>query len=157
MRWQEPLHCRRQADSQGTSSVLYGDELKSQLCGLFPESVLSALYGFFVAAVKDGFVVSLFSAEQVIHNACELVSCGSDCLGFAELPSDASKELAEIVFGVMQRVRGHAQRSGNAAPDAATLGIEHLATTDLILRTKSQPGCKGGSIAKSGHIRADLA
>jgi hypothetical protein len=43
---------RSQADSQGTSSVLYGDDLKPKLCGLFPESVLSALYGFFVAAVK---------------------------------------------------------------------------------------------------------
>jgi hypothetical protein len=82
---------------------------------------LRTSWGFFVAAVKDGFVVSLFSAEQVIHNASEFVSCGGDCLGFAELPGDTPKELAEIVFGVMQRVRGHAQRSGNAAPDAATL------------------------------------
>jgi hypothetical protein len=37
-----------QADSQGTSSVLCGYELKPELCGLFPESVLSPLYGFFV-------------------------------------------------------------------------------------------------------------
>jgi hypothetical protein len=41
-------------------------------------------------------------------------------LGFAELASDTPKELTEIVFGVMQRVGRHAQRSGNAAPDAAT-------------------------------------
>jgi hypothetical protein len=33
---------------QGTSSVLCGCELKPELCGLFPESVLSPLYGFFV-------------------------------------------------------------------------------------------------------------
>ena len=78
------------------------------MCGLFPKSVLSALYGFFVAAVKDGFVVSLFSAEQVIHNPSELVSRGGDGLGFAELPSDAAKEFTEIVFGVMQRVGRHA-------------------------------------------------
>jgi hypothetical protein len=52
--------------------------------------------------VKDGFVVSLFRPEQVMHNACEFVSCGGDCLGFAELPSDTPKELAEIVFGVMR-------------------------------------------------------
>ena len=31
---------RSKPDSQGTSSVLYGDELKPELCGLFPESVL---------------------------------------------------------------------------------------------------------------------
>jgi hypothetical protein len=147
----------READSQGTSSVLYGDDLKPELCGLFSESVLSALYGFFVAAVKDTFVIGFPSAEQMVNNPSELVSCGGDGLGFAEFPSDTSKELTEIVFGMMQRVRGHAKRSGNAAPDVATLGVEHLATTDLILRTESQPGCKGGSIAKSGHICADLA
>jgi hypothetical protein len=68
--------------------------------------------------VKDGLVVSLFSAEQVIHNACELVSRGGDGLGFAELPSDTPKELTEIIFGMMQGVGRHAERSGNAAPDA---------------------------------------
>jgi hypothetical protein len=103
-------------------TVLHRDELKSEMCGLSAEPKLSTSYGFFVAAVKDGFVVSLFRAEQVIHNACEFVSCGGDCLRFAELPSDPPKELAEIIFGVMQRLRGHAQRSGNAAPAAATLG-----------------------------------
>src|SRR5664280_69149 len=56
----------------------------------------------------------------------------------------------------MQRVRGHASRSGNPAPDPATLRIEHLATTELVFRTESQPGCKGGSIAKPRHIGADL-
>jgi hypothetical protein len=54
--------------------------------------------------VKDGFVVSFFRAEQVIHHACEFVSGGGNGLGFAELPSDTPKELAEMVFGVMQRV-----------------------------------------------------
>src|SRR6267143_1265866 len=151
------LKTNRHADSQGTSSVLHRDELKSQLCGLSAEAKLRTSQSFFVAVVKDGFVVGFFGAEQVIHNPSELVSRGGDGLGFAELPGDTPKELAEIVFGVMQRVRGHAQRSGNAAPDAATLGIEHLATTDLILRTKSQPGCKGGGIAKSRHLCANLA
>ncbi len=53
--------------------------------------------------MKDGFVVGFFSAEQVIHNACEFMSCGGDRLGFAELASDTPKELAEIVFGVIAR------------------------------------------------------
>jgi len=97
-----------QADSQGTSSVLYGDELKSQLCGLSAEPKLRTSQSFFIATVKDGFVVSLFSAEQVIHNPSELVSRGGDGLGFAELASDGAKELTEIVFGVMQRVGRHA-------------------------------------------------
>ena len=78
--------------------------MKSQLCGLFPESVLSALYGFLVAAVKDTLVVGFPSAEQVIHNPSELVSRGGDGLGFAELASDAAKEFTEIIFCMMQRV-----------------------------------------------------
>jgi hypothetical protein len=41
-----------------------GDDLKPKLCGLFPESVLSALYGFFVAAVKDTFVWSTLTWEK---------------------------------------------------------------------------------------------
>jgi hypothetical protein len=58
--------------------------------------------------VKDAFVVGFPSAEQMVNNPSELVSRGGDGLGFAELPSDAPKELTEIVFGTMQRVRGHA-------------------------------------------------
>ena len=92
---------------QGTSFVLYGDELKPELCGLFPKSVLSALYGFFVAAVKDTFVVGFPSAEQMVNNPSELVSRGGDGLGFAEFPSDAPKELTEIIFCMMQRVGRH--------------------------------------------------
>jgi hypothetical protein len=38
------------------------------LCGLFPRSVLSALYGLFVAGVKDTFVVSFPSAEPMVNN-----------------------------------------------------------------------------------------
>jgi hypothetical protein len=74
-----------EADSQGTLSVLCGDELKPELCGLFPESVLSALYGFFVAAVKDTLVIGFPSAEQRVNNPSELVSRGGDCLRFARV------------------------------------------------------------------------
>jgi hypothetical protein len=77
-------------------------------------------------------------------------------LGFAELPSDAAKELTEMVFGVMQRVRRHAESSSNAAPDTTALGIKHLTAADLILWTQSQPGHEGGSISEPGHICADF-
>jgi len=53
-----------QANSQGTSLVLYGVDLNPELSGLFPEPVLSALYGFFVAAVKDTLVVGLSSRSS---------------------------------------------------------------------------------------------
>ena len=82
--------------------------MKPELSGLSAEPKLRVSWSFFVAAVKNGFVVSLLSAEQVIDNACEFVSGGGDGLGFAELPRDAPKELAEIIFCVMQRVGCHA-------------------------------------------------
>ena len=63
---------------------------------------------FFVAAVKDTLVIGFPSAEQIVSNPSELVSCGGDGLGFAEFPSDAPKELAEIIFCMMQRVGRHA-------------------------------------------------
>jgi hypothetical protein len=75
---------------------------------LFPESVLSSLYGFFVAAVKDTSVIGFPSADQMVNNPSELVSRGGDCLRFAEFPSDAPKELTEIIFGMMQRVGRYA-------------------------------------------------
>ena len=69
---------------------------------------MSALYGLFVAAVKDSLVLGFLSAEQVIHNPSELMSCSGNCLGFAEFASDAPKELTEVIFGMMQRVGHHA-------------------------------------------------
>jgi len=43
--------------------------------------------------VKDTLVVGFPSAEQMVNNPSELVSRGGDCLGFAEFPSDAPKEV----------------------------------------------------------------
>lgn len=81
--------------------------MKPELSCLSSEPKLRTFYRFFVAAVKDTLVVSFPCAEQVIHNAREFVGGGGDCLGFAEFPSDAPKELAEIIFCMMQRVGRH--------------------------------------------------
>jgi hypothetical protein len=97
----------RQADSQGTSSVLYGDELKPELSGLSAEPKLRASQSFFIAAVKHTLVVRFLGAKQVVNNSSQFVSRGGDSLGFAELPSDPPKELAEIIFCMMQRVGRH--------------------------------------------------
>jgi hypothetical protein len=51
--------------------VLYGDALKSSLCGSFPESVLSAFEGFFIAAVKD--IPVMDSAEDPMSPALRVV------------------------------------------------------------------------------------
>jgi hypothetical protein len=75
------------------------------LCGLSTEPKLRAFY-FFVAAVK-ALVIGFPSAEQIVNNPSELVSWGGDGLGCADFPSDAPKELAEIIFCMMQRVGRH--------------------------------------------------
>jgi hypothetical protein len=50
------------------------------LSGLSAESVLSALYGFFVAAVKDTLVVRLLGAEQVVETTNRLgITISADC------------------------------------------------------------------------------
>jgi hypothetical protein len=110
------------ADSQGTSSFLYGDDLKPELCGLFPESVLSALYGFFVATVKDTLVVRFLGAEQVVNNSSQFVRRGGDCL-ITPGPRDFNSSRihragAECRRGVGTRMRGsagaHCRRSSEA-------------------------------------------
>jgi hypothetical protein len=58
-----------EADSQGTSIVLYGGDLKSQLCGLFAKPEFSASQGLFFAAVKDTLVVRFLGAEEVVNNS----------------------------------------------------------------------------------------
>jgi len=51
------------ADSQGTSTVLCGDDLKSELGGLPPESILCAAEGFFFRLMKDALGVGLLCAQ----------------------------------------------------------------------------------------------
>jgi hypothetical protein len=72
----------------------------------FRQGVFNRLPRFRVswsAAVKDVFVVGFFTrAEQVVDNLCEFMSCGADYLGFAELPSDTPRELAELFWQIAE-------------------------------------------------------
>jgi hypothetical protein len=123
----------------------------------FAEPEFSSSHGLLVAPLKDALVVRFFCAEQVVNNSSEFVSRGRNCLGPTELPRDAPKELSQVVFGVMQRVRSHAESSGNSAPDTAALGIEDFAAADLLLRAQSEPGRKGRRISELGDVCGDLA
>src|SRR5207237_755425 len=68
-----------------------------------------------------------------------------------------TKELAQIVFSVMQGVSAHPKRSGNAASDTTTFCIEHLASTNLFFGTQAQPRRKRRCVSELRDIRADLA
>ena len=48
--------------------------------------------------MKDTLVVGFPRAQQMVNNPRELVGRGGDGLGFAEFPSDAPKELTEIIL-----------------------------------------------------------
>ena len=90
------------ADSQGTSTVLCGDDLKSKLGSLPAEPILRTPDGVSFRLVKDALVVGLLCAQQVVNDSGQFVRRGCDRLGSAELARDASEELAEIVFSVVQ-------------------------------------------------------
>ena len=92
----------READSQGTSTVLCGDDLKSELGGLPTEPVFGTPDHVGFRLVKNTFGVSLLCAQQVEHDASKFVGCGCNRLGPAELTGDSAEEFAQIVFGVMQ-------------------------------------------------------
>lgn len=125
-----------EADSQGTSPVLCGDDLKSELDGLLPEPILCAPEDVLFSPMKDAIGVGLFCTQQVVNDSSQLMGCGCDRLGPAQLPRDAPEELAEIVFCMMQRLRAHAQSGRYPTSHAPALGEEHFATTDLLPRTE---------------------
>jgi hypothetical protein len=62
--------------SQGTSSVLRGDDLKSEPSSLPTEPVLGASEGVLFSLVKDALVVGLPCAQQMEHYPCKLVGRG---------------------------------------------------------------------------------
>jgi hypothetical protein len=51
-----------------------------------------------------------------------MCGCG-DCLRPAELARDAPEKLAQVIFGMVQGLRTHPQRSGDSAPNAPALGV----------------------------------
>jgi len=74
------------------------------------------------AAPEYALAVTLLGAQQVKHNACQFVSSGCDRLRLAQSSSDASKELAEVVVGVMKRIGPDPQGERKPAPHTAALG-----------------------------------
>src|SRR5487761_1174722 len=57
------------ADSQGTSIVLCGDDLKSKLSGLLAQPIFRAADGVSFRLVKDALVVGLLCAQQVVNDS----------------------------------------------------------------------------------------
>lgn len=82
------------ADSQGTSTVLRGDDLKSELGSLSAKSILCAAEGFFFSFVEDTLVVGLLRGQQVKNNASKFVGRGRNRLRPAEFAGDAAEEFA---------------------------------------------------------------
>jgi hypothetical protein len=60
----------------------------------------------------------------------------------AEFAGNAVEEFAQVIFGVVQRLRAHAKGGRDAAPNSSAFGEEHLSAAHLSLRTKPKPGCE---------------
>jgi hypothetical protein len=90
------------ADSQVTSTVLRGDDLKSKLRSLPAQPRLRTPDGVVFRLVKDALVVGLLCAQQVVNDAGQFVGGCCDCLGSAKLARDAPEKFSEIIFSVMQ-------------------------------------------------------
>jgi hypothetical protein len=116
----------RYADSQGTSTVVCGDDLKSKLGSLPAQPIFGTPDSVSFSLVEDILAVGLLCTQQVEEDASEFVGCGSDRLGFAQLACDAPKELTQIVLRMMQGLSAHAQGGRYAASNTAALGEQHL-------------------------------
>jgi hypothetical protein len=90
--------CSRQADSQGTSTVIRGDDLKAMLSSVSTEPAFGAPDSFRFRFVKDALAICFHRAQEVEHNAGKLVGRGCNRPGPAELARDASEQLAKIVL-----------------------------------------------------------
>ena len=90
---------------------------------------------FFVAAVKDTLVIGFPSAEQIVNNPSELVSCGGDGLGFAEFPSDAPKtpDVSEMEFVARDR-------QVHVGLDDAFVAMHSPVATRLLTQQEEVPG-----------------
>ena len=115
---------------------------------MFSEPEFGASQSILFAAMKHALVVGFLSAEQVVHDARQLVRCSGSRLRLAKLACNAPKELTEVILSVMEGMSAHAKRSGNAAPDSPALRVENLAATDLLFRTQSQPGRECGRVSE---------
>src|SRR5664280_498970 len=62
--WPRPVAC-----SQGTSTVLCGDDLKSKLGSLPPQPIFRTADGVSFRLVKDALVVGLLCAQQVVNDS----------------------------------------------------------------------------------------
>jgi len=63
---------------------------------------------------EDALLVGLAGGEQMVKDACQLMSCCGDCFWGAELGPHASVVMAKNRLIVMERVSGDAQRERGA-------------------------------------------
>src|SRR6201987_5343459 len=126
----------RNADSQGTSTVLGGNHLKPKLASLLAQPILRTSDGVSFRLVKDALVVGLLCAQQVVNDSGQFVGRGCDRLGSAELPCDAAEKFAEIIFSAMQWLSAHAQGGRYPTSHASAFGEKYFAATDLLLRAE---------------------
>ena len=80
-----------------------------------------------------------------------------DGLGFAQLPRDTAKELAEVILGVMQRVGAHPKCCSDPGSDSPALGVQDPATADLFLWAQAEPRSESRGISELREIGTDLA
>ena len=116
------------------STVLCGGDPKSELRGLFAQPEFSTSSGLLVAPFKDALVVRFFGAEQVVNNSSQFVSGGGDCLGLAEFPSDAPKELAWQHFAAAVVTEGWNCGKG-AMPTRKKRNMSHQPSGNLRMNT----------------------
>jgi hypothetical protein len=84
------------------------DDLKSELGGLLSEPQFRSFQNLLFTSVENGFAVRFSRTKQVEDDARQLVCGCGNCLWLAELTCDAPKELAQVIFGMVEGLRTHA-------------------------------------------------
>ena len=85
------------------------------------------------------FAIGLFIGEHCEEYSCEAMGHGGDRFGRSELGFKASKLIAQGRFAMVKSIGRYAQGQRQFGLMSGGAGGEDLASTDFILRGKSEP------------------
>ena len=88
---------------------------------------------------EDAFLIGLASGEQMVEDACQLMSGCSNSFWSPEFGTYAPVVMAKNRLVVMQRVSGDAERKRGTVLHVAGAHGKYLAAADAVIGAQAQP------------------
>ena len=131
-------------------------QITSQVLGVLASLSELTLVIFVQIILCTACPIGCLLFEHMVENFCQFVGRGCRSFGWPEFTPHAAQKRPERAGAGAETVRGHAQGATGAIVDPPTARGAHVASTDLIIGTESQPGGKMFVCRPCMHIEADL-